>query len=211
MPDSFGVPVKSDTERAKVYCSALDDIRARLDVVDAICRNQITTGAENFDYEIAAINLRKALEHIAFGSLMANRSVYEPFHKDIQKIWRAKQLLERLEKINPHFYPQPLEQPTIAQEPKAPRHFHFENLTTGFLTRSEFVVLYDSCSEVIHSQNPFSGKSTINFGLPPLEWAERVRRLLSFHFFRLYGFPQLWLGELQGPDGKAHVYIASAS
>lgn len=203
--------MKSDTDHAKIYCSALDDIRARLDLVDAICRNNITTGTENFNYEVVAINLRKALEHTAFGSLTANRLAYESIHKDIQKIWRAKKLLERLEKINPHFYPKPLKQPAIMQELKEPRHIHFVYMETGFLTSSDFVILYDSCSEVIHSQNPFSGKSTINFGLHPLEWADRIRRLLSFHLFRLYGFPQIWLGELQGADGKAHVYIASAS
>ncbi|MGC8774991.1 MAG: hypothetical protein ACP5R6_06995 [Chlorobaculum sp.] len=91
--------MKSETDRAKAYCAALDDIRVRLDLVEAICRNHITTGTEHFDYEIVAINLRKVLEHIAFGSLTANRLAYESVHKDIQKIWRTKQLLERLEKI----------------------------------------------------------------------------------------------------------------
>lgn len=199
----------SETERTKAYCFALDDIRARLDLVETICRSQLTTGAEHFDYEFVAINLRKCLEHIAFGSLTANRSAYESIHKDIQKIWRAKQLLERLEKIHENFYPQPLEQPVIQQEPGASRHVHFEEQKAGFLTRAEFVDLYDSCSEVIHSRNPFSGKSSINFGLHPLEWSDRIRKLLSFHLFRLYGLPQVWLGELQAADNKAHVYVAS--
>lgn len=201
--------MKSETDRAKAYCAALDDIRVRLDLVEAICRNHITTGTEHFDYEIVAINLRKVLEHIAFGSLTANRLAYESVHKDIQKIWRTKQLLERLEKIHKHFYPQPVKCPAISQEPGASRYLHFEDVKTGFLTRSDFVTLYDSCSEVIHSRNPFSEKLTINFGRSPLEWVDRIRCLLSFHFFRLYGFSQVWLGQLQGADGKAHVSIAS--
>lgn len=200
--------MKSETDRAGVYCAALDEVRARLNVVQSVCGGVVTAGSEQFDYEIVAINLRKALEHIAFGSLTANSSAYEAVHADIQKVWRAKKLLERLEQVHKDFYPKALKPPSITHE-HGGRRLHFDDLAAGFLTRAEFVELYDACSQVIHSRNPFSSTSSITFGRAPSEWAERIRLLLSFHLFRLSGYPQVWLGELQGPDGKAHVSIAS--
>lgn len=198
----------AENHRAALYCSALDEIRARLTVVRRVCRQDVTLGAEQFDYEIVAVNLRKILEHVAFGTLTANQSAYEAAHNDVQRVWRAKQLLERLEKIHKDFFPHPLAAPLIRYE-HGRRHLHFDDLASGFLTRAEFVELYDACSQVIHSKNPFSGATGINFIRHPLEWADRINQLLAFHRFRLAGFPQLWMGELEGPDGKAHVSIAS--
>lgn len=199
--------MKSEIERAKKYSNSLNEIRLRLAVLESICQGTLTTGSENFDYELAAVNLRKILENIAFGSLTANSSAYEVAYSGIEKIWRAKILLDNLEKIHVDFYPQSLEAPKITAG--VPRKLHFELLISGFLTRVEFVELYDLCSQVIHSQSPFKPSATINFGIPVIEWTQKIRSLLRFHLFRLSGFPQLWLGELEGPDGLSHVQIAS--
>lgn len=199
--------MNSEIERAKKYSNSLNEIRLRLAVLESICQGTLTTGSENFDYELAAVNLRKILENIAFGSLTANSTAYEAAYSGIEKIWRAKKLLENLEQMHVDFYPQPLESPKITDG--VPRKIHFELLTSGFLTRVEFVELYDLCSQVIHSQNPFKPDSTINFRLPVIEWTHKIRSLLRFHLFRLSGLPQLWLGELEGPDGLSHVQIAS--
>ena len=201
--------MNSEFAQAGTYCDALNDVRVRLDVVRAICRAEITVGSEQFDSEVIALNFRKILEHIAFGSLTANRAVYEAARPDIQTIWRAKDVLSNLEKIHKDFYPRALQPPSFATE-NGVRHVHFEDLPTGFLTRSEFVDLYTSCNGYLHSQNPFSSASNSGFGHTPLEWADKITMLLRFHLFRLHGLPKLWLGELQGPDGRAHVSIASA-
>lgn len=198
------------TDRALAYCSSLNRVRARLDLVSSIWERQKSLGLEpGLDYEVIAVNLRKVLEHIAFGSLTANRAAYEAAHKDLQKVWSAKRLLERLESLHPQFYPQALEPPIITGEGTTARRMHFEFRSTESLTRSDFVALYDKCSEVIHVENPFSGKTAIDFGRSPLEWVTLIRNLLTFHFFRLHGTADVWIGELKGPNGDAHVYLAS--
>lgn len=197
----------SELKRAQQYSTSLNDIRMRLSLVESICQGSLTTGSENFDYEIAAVNLRKVLENIAFGSLTANIAGYGVAYTGIEKIWRAKDLLGKLERIHEDFYPKPLEPPKIANG--IPRKIHFEFLDSGYLTRDEFVELYDHCSKVLHSPNPFAKIEVVNFRIPVIEWVQKIRSLLSFHLFRLSGLPQLWVGELQGPDGMSHVQIAS--
>jgi len=200
----------SDIELAKLYCRSLDEIRERLALVRSICDGSVTTGSEAFDYEIVSVNFRKILELIAFGALTANKDAYATAYAKYEKHWMAKQLLECLEKVHPDFYPTALIQPVISNE--IPRKVHFELVADGFLTRDEFVELYNLCSGVIHSRNPFAPQSDINFRIPVKEWAARVETLLRFHIFRLVGLPQVWVGELCAPgDGKAHVYVANTS
>lgn len=197
----------SGEELAKLYCASLDEIRARLKLIRSVCDGITTAGTETFNYEIVSVNLRKILELIAFGSLTANRDAYAAVYTGFQKHWKAKQLLESLEKIHPNFYPTALAQPVIRNG--AQRNVHFDLIKEGFLTRDEFVELYDLCSSVIHSRNPFAPQASINFRITVLEWANRIETLLRFHFFHLAGLPQVWVGELRAADGMAHVYIAS--
>ena len=195
-------------ELAKLYCSSLDEVRMRLTLIRSVCNGSLSAGSEIFNYEIASVNLRKCLELIAFGSLTANKDVYASMHAKFEEHWRAKRILENLEKIHPDFYPIALLTPVISSE--TPRNVHFELETQGFLTRNEFVELYDLCSKVIHSRNPFEVQTTINFRLSVSEWTNKIETLLRFHRFQLAGVPYIWVGELYGlNDGKAHVYIAS--
>lgn len=200
----------TEHERAAQYCSSLNDIRLRLMLVESLCESTFTTGSTTFDNELAAINLRKILEHIAFGSLTANSTAYTAAYDGIASVWRAKKLLDKLEFIHSDFYPRPLQIPNATINQGSPRHLHFDYVKHGYLTRDEFVELYDTCSEVIHSRNPFKENTVVDFRLPIIEWAGKIRSLLALHLFRLSGLPQLWIGELQGPDGQSHVAVASS-
>lgn len=198
----------TDLSLAKIYCNNLDEIRNRLLLVKSFGNGNKTLGNERSDYEIVAVNLRKILELIAFGSLTANKDLYAQTYAKFSEHWRIKQLFENLKKIHPDFYPKALMKPTISSG--TPRNVHFEIETNGFLTAQELFELYGYCSEVIHTHNPFKGNVTINFRLSITDWAARIEMLLTFHLFRLAGLPQVWVGELSDPqNGKAHVYIAS--
>ncbi len=202
--------LSSDEKLAGQYCGFLNEIRVRLEIVRSICKGALSVGTEPLDYEVVAVNLRKVLELIAFGSLTANKAAYSAIYDGIEKKWRAKVLLNDLEKIHPDFYPKPLLPPAVSGG--EPRHLHFEFQSTGFLTREEFAELYDLCSKVIHTRNPFAAAVAVNFRITVAEWVARIEKLLSFHLFRLSGLPQVWIGELAAPgDGKSHVYIASSN
>ncbi|TXI37118.1 MAG: hypothetical protein E6Q51_04015 [Methylophilus methylotrophus] len=198
----------TDLSLAKIYCNNLDEIRNRLLLVKSFGNGNKTLGNERSDYEIVAVNLRKILELIAFGSLTANKDLYAQTYAKFSEHWRIKQLFENLKKIHPDFYPKALMKPTISSG--TPRNVHFEFETNGFLTAQELFELYGHCSEVIHTHNPFKGNVTINFRLSITDWTARIEKLLTFHLFRLAGLPQVWVGELSDPqNGKAHVYLAS--
>lgn len=199
----------SETDLARQYCAYLEEIKRRLALVRGITRGAIGVGSEAHNYEVVSVNFRKVLELIAFGSLTANKSAYSAAYADFAKHWNAKRLLKNLERIHPEFYPKPLLPPDVQSE--GPRHLHFELLSDGFLTREEFVELYNLSSQTIHTRNPFSETTTtIDFRISVSDWIIRIESLLRLHLLRLAGTQHVWVAELSSPgDNKAHAYVAN--
>jgi hypothetical protein len=172
----------------EIYVKGMAEVRHRLGVVQAVLAGRVRTGHETFDAELIFIQLRKTLELIAFGSLCASKQKYAEVHKNFAQHWSAKRLLADLEKVNANFYPEPLEPPKqlATESPGGTRHFHFDRPSSGFMTRDEFVQLYDSSADVLHIRNPFkSGDPTIRIGYSVDQWVARVQRLLAWHLMHL--------------------------
>jgi hypothetical protein len=169
----------STEDLASLYCTFLEEVKTRLGLVRSITEGVLTAGGEAFNDEVVAVNLRKTLELIAFGTLSANRVAYAKAHAKFAEHWSAKRLLKNLEQLHPDFYPKPVLRPKILQE-GPPRHLHFDFVPDGFLTRDEFVELYDLCSQVIHTRNPFSQGTAINFRHSVPQWVSRMSYFSAF-------------------------------
>lgn len=164
------------------YANCIEEVRQRLQLILAVVEHRFTTGTEPFDIELVFLQFRKSLELIAFASLTANKDVYSAAHANFASHWRAKGLLECIEKVNPEFYPVPLTEPII--KPNGVKHMDLR--ADGFLTKDEFVELYDYSSEILHSRNPFSAKpNPINIRHSVTEWVNRFGRLLGLHIVQL--------------------------
>ena len=50
-------------------------------------------------------------------------------------------------------------------------------LKDGYLTRDDFAFLYDACSAVLHSRNPFSARTAVKINYDFPVWVERIRSL----------------------------------
>jgi hypothetical protein len=168
------------------YVKQMAEVRHRLGLVQAVLAGSVRTGHQTFDAELIFIQLRKALELIAFGSLCANKQKFSQVYEKFADQWSAKRLFRDLEKVNPKFYPEPLEEPKQLPGASGPRHFHFDRPVDGFMTPNEFVQLYDSSAEVLHIRNPFKrGDPTIRIGYTVEQWIARIKRLLSWHLMHL--------------------------
>ncbi|MFN4025502.1 MAG: hypothetical protein ACK4MQ_11775 [Hyphomonas sp.] len=190
------------------YCDCMEDLKARLALIKRMTEGYSPLGTEGLDGEVVCLQLRRILEQIAFGSLLAHRETYEAAHKDLEKVWRAKSLLSRLEQLHPDYYPLPLRE--TPDKPKG--ELNFEPIKDGFLTPDEFIFLYDTASSGIHTWNPFKvAARVINFERSIAEWIGRVQRLLSVHLVRFVGKDEVWLVQMQaGPEGKVHAYTATS-
>ncbi len=193
-------------QQAEMYCALLEDLKKRLQTVRAIAAGTMSLGEQIADHEVAALNFRKILELIAFGSLCANKPVYAAAYAKFRKEWNAKRLLKNIEKIHPSFYPKPVRQEVVDEGP--PRRLHFHDSQESFLTRDEFVTLYGVCSKLLHTSNPFAPDTTATFLRSLSDWVSRIEALLSLHFIQLAGTDEVWVVELSPPEnGKATAHI----
>ncbi len=190
------------------YCECMEDVKRRVGAIRSFLSSGITLGREDFDYEVVCLHLRKILELIAFASLVANKEIYSQTHEKYIYEWRATQLLKNIEKLNPDFYPRPLNPPT--QDSSGVKNF--ADSDKEFLTRDEFIKLLDLCSDVLHVWNPYTPRERkINFEIPVLKWLEKIQSLLDIHSITLAGNTDVMLVVMQNEDGKVHSYYAGGA
>jgi hypothetical protein len=194
----------SDADKL-AYCSCMDQVTRRLRILEALYSGRVTTGDAAADGEFACLQLRKAVEQVAFAALAASRAAYARKRPQFASDWSAKRILAQVEALHPDFYPLPL----IPQQ-LGPGRWHFDVRADGFLTRDDFMFLYDACSGAIHDWNPFrDGPRVVDLRRPIAEWADRIEELLACHRIRLLDQADILVVELRDPSGRARVLTAS--
>lgn len=174
MPPESGISLDDATH----YAQCMSRIRNRLNVIDDVLAGRLDLSRfEDVQAEVIFVQFRKSLEELAFATLSANRDIYSAVHTKFSVYWRAKDLLTDLEEMNKDFYPVPVER--VGE-------MLFHPISSGYLTRDDFVRLYQFSSEVMHSRNPYKqGDPTISIGFPVQEWLARFRLLIGRHIARL--------------------------
>ncbi len=189
----------------QIYCDCMARIRDRINVVQTILSGGIKISPEDQTAELILVQFRRTLEEIAFATLSANKEKYSEVHSNFAKHWRAKDMLAVLDTINPNFYPVALPAPVET----SPGHKFFgEPLADGFLTREDFVFLYQRSSEGLHTRNPYNaGDPTIKIKYSVPEWVTRFQKLLSWHNTELLNGDR-WVVNIpcEGPVG---AWVAS--
>jgi hypothetical protein len=140
--------------------------------------------------------------------MASNISLYRREYQDYDRHWRAKKILEKIEKINKDFYPIPLQ---ISNETSAYTDNVLENAREGYLTRDDFVFLYDVSSMVIHSANPYSDAQKTDLKMSIDDWMHRIASLLWFHQIRLANSDIAWFVYLIHPDTKRSHAVQAIS
>lgn len=88
---------------AEIYADYMTGARMRIDEIGRILA--VADMPEFARNELIFLQLRKSLELIAFASLAANKDAYAAVFPTFAEDWKAKRILEKIEKINPYFYP----------------------------------------------------------------------------------------------------------
>jgi hypothetical protein len=129
--------------------------------------------------EFLYLHLRKILELVAMGSLLANAKSFGLAEEKLKRYWNAKDLLSDLEVLNPKFYPHP-----IIQKPSVHPGVLMDWLDRGddFLTKDKFITLYEKCGGVLHARNPFRpDPDYLALILEVPKWCTWIVNLLNAH------------------------------
>ena len=188
-----------------LYCAVMEDIKRRTSVVWSFLNGKSFTIYKATTVESVCLQVRKILELISLSSLVANKTEFAAQNEKFAKVWNARLILKDLERLNPHFYPKPIlevpsTQPGIIN--------NLQDLTEGFLTKDDFLNVYEKCGAIMHSDNPYGGKTDYRYydtSIP--KWMEKIRVLLNCHTIRLMNDENFYLIHMkEDRDDKVHGY-----
>jgi hypothetical protein len=192
------VSPQDDRKDLRVYCNCLQSAKHRLVLAERIRSGElrIDPNVESYDFEFVLLQIRKALELVAFASIAAHKDIYASAYADFATHWNAKKLLTKLAKLHPDFYPKP-----VLLERLESGIVNITHQSGHELTPEEFVQLYDICSKAIHEWNPYLDEPRVlHTGRPVADWMKRIYNLLNLHAVTLVGSGTVWIVELNNPD-----------
>jgi hypothetical protein len=191
--------------RLERYCECMDLLKLRIEIIVEMTTGRRTTGFLVPDQELCCLQLRKSLELIAFAGISANLDRYSQLRPAFHQDWNGKKIVSALEKINPDFYPIPINTFTDGDG-----QLRYEDITDGFLRKDDLVELYDWCGEQLHSFNPFGTNRQWKDVRERLVLAQsKIVRLLSQHRCILpESDDEIWVNMNDtGHAGRATAYI----
>ncbi len=168
------------------------------------------------ELEAAVLQVRKALETIAFAAIAPDKKQYAAFRAtatsspDFTKDYHAAKIFTALAKVNKDFYP-------VALVPAVRRpdgSHHFGNKQSGYLTKKRFEAAYDRLGKHLHAHNPWSGNKNLqNLAKDLPSTIEETHALLDLHarFIRTPEFHGVWIFETDRLGGLPRIITATAT
>lgn len=189
-----------------LYCQVMNEIKKRTNAINLMLEGRTNTGYNATNIEFCCIQIRKILELISLGSLVANQKEFANQSKKYQQYYHAERILRDIKNINPSYYPQPvIEEPANSANIKS----NIIDLKSGYLTENQFIKVYEKCGKIAHAENPFGSKIDYKYyedNLP--EWRDKIVKLLNSHRIKLLDDNNLYIIHMaENRDEYAHGYI----
>lgn len=180
------------------YCDVMEEVKRRTTVVQSFLRGEWHSVYRATTIESACLQIRKMLELIAMASLVVNRKEFQRINVEFAKCWNARLILQDIERLNPDFYPRPINDV----------NGKLVNIQSGFLTRKKFPKVYEKCGAMLHAENPFGSKCDYGYYEKSIgQWLSEIMRLLNNHIIRLLDDPNLYVVHMkEDRDNKVHAY-----
>jgi hypothetical protein len=182
------------------YCDQMELIKKRIEVVLFFEQRRGGSLYVASTIESVYLQFRKILELIAMASLIANKEIYSQEYANFARHWNARRMLDSLERLNPDFYPKPLIEKVKGSE--------LVDKKDGFLTREDFVTLYNACGAIMHTNNPYGDQTDYGDYFSKIaEWRALIFGLLNNHKIHLLNDPNMYVIHMQEDrDNKVHGY-----
>lgn len=172
------------------YCQLMEEVKRRTNVVNHFLAEPGHALYQATAIESTALQVRMILELIALGSLVANQDSWNGSLRELRSAWNANDILKKLGKVNPDFYPQPV----IEVPMSGPIKSDIQERTEGYLTEEMFGEVYGRLGDILHAKNPLGPPIDYDYWLAAIPaWMDLIIGLLNSHKVRLLGNPNMFL------------------
>uniref|UniRef100_Q3APK4 HEPN AbiU2-like domain-containing protein n=1 Tax=Chlorobium chlorochromatii (strain CaD3) TaxID=340177 RepID=Q3APK4_CHLCH len=198
----------------EIYINKLSEGLSRL-IACELFLDRYYSSDSIFEAEAAILQIRKAMECVAYAAVAPNKSKYAEFRSqadkaiDFTKDFHAGTILKMLSKINPDFYPKPVSAPLNVSLGK----WHFDRRNDKSLSQKQFESFYDRLGKLLHADNPWGNEKGLRNLLADIpSTIESIRLLLSLHFtvIRTSEFNGVWIVESPNNGQQPRVIVGQA-
>jgi hypothetical protein len=165
-------------ETIAIYRALMSEARYRIDAFNHILAGG-TGLAEALVMEMCFLQLHMLCETIALASVVIHEDISEiAMNRKLATEWHAEKIIDALEKLHPHFFPQAVEY----------RDKHIQGgVRPNAITKEEVTKLYGICGEALHrgTAKKISNYKTTKskkFDAPEItNWVQKIEDLLGTH------------------------------
>jgi len=156
--------------------------------------------------EFLALQVRKTLEGIALAGICAHREKYKAIKKRLDKEWQLSQIVPRLDRVNPRWYPNPLENEDGPFDP-ATGSRPLRSKTGETLSKEQFIEMHGRMGQLLHEDNPVQGLEDRNWEMEFQAFPKRlslITNLLNKH--KVFPLPKvMWIVQMHVVPGDRVV------
>ena len=194
-----------------LYANLMDEVKVRIDCISTTCNGRgayPTVITREFSY----LQLRMLCELIALSCLVAHGDIASLQSHKTGKAYSADDMLERLEKLRPHFYPVPCQQKISTHAPAA---YDMEAVNPSPLPKEELLALYAKTHRYVHrgSLKKMLSMDTpidMHVDIPEIiRYAQKINDLLSCHLIAIDD-KNLIICMLRNANDNSRVQVATA-
>ena len=199
----------NEQQLRNIYLKQINEALERLNASEVYFERYKET-EEIYEMDSCILQLRKALECIAFSAIAPNKGAYEKFREgDFSKDFNAKKIVSQLNKINKDFYPISLTEPVKDDE----NVWNYGRREKGFLSKKRFEKLYDRLGKYLHADNPWGkDKGLQNLVNEYPSFISQIQTLLKCHVVTIKtpDFNGVWMAESDSNFARARIITGQA-
>lgn len=197
------MPTKKQLESGAIYKGIMEELKIRYTSIEYALNGR--TGLRGYAVrEFCFLELRMMCELIALGCLVAHGDITKA--NRLRKKYAADEIMNELERLHPHFYPQPVKE--IAVIPG--KSVSVEAIKTDF-PKADLLKLYGKCGGVLHRgslKNLISFKPPTATSFPDiLNYTQKIVSLLNLHMLFLRDGYSIICSLSAGPERIVQVAI----
>jgi hypothetical protein len=169
-----------------LYQALMSEARYRIDIFNFILAGG-TQLPDAIVQELCYLQIRMLCETIALGCLVAHGDIVQLQIKQFEKEWSAERIIERLERLNPDFFPQQMELSRNGKNVSISA-----NTKPNALKKDELTTLWNKCGGLLHrgtlkKLTSFDPKKHGKINVADIsESVQKIEDLLGSHLIPLY-------------------------
>jgi hypothetical protein len=138
-----------DKKQLDLYAQLMDEVKARF-----ACVNHLTHGLTGLPTpivrEFCYLQIRFLCELTALACLIAHGDITGLKSHKLGRSWSADEIMNKLERLRPYFYPLAVTSTVVNSEPGKPKHHHVQGVPKSPLDKTSLLAPYGHTHKFLH-------------------------------------------------------------